>query len=289
MTVAVHTSAATLPILAYGTDEQKSRFVPPLARGEHLGAFALTEAEAGSRRRSLRTKAEPTRRRLEDHRREAMDHQRPARRHVHALRAHRSARQPGRAGVSAFILDAEHVRVTRDEEKLGLNSSVTNDIVVEGARGRARSSAPRGEPRLSRRDGHARRRPHRHRRAGARHRAGRLRGGARATRRSGAPSAIASRDFQAIQHKLADMSMEIDAARLLVYRAALAEAGRARPHRGGCEGEALRVGDGAAARRPKRFRSSAGTATRRSFRSSAITATRRSPRSTKERARSSAS
>src|SRR5207247_11204187 len=37
-------------------------------------------------------------------------------------------------GISAFILDAEHVRVTRDEEKLGLNSSVTNDIVVEGAR-----------------------------------------------------------------------------------------------------------------------------------------------------------
>ena len=48
VTVAVHTSAATLPILTYGTDEQKARFVPPLARGEHLGAFALTEAEAGS-------------------------------------------------------------------------------------------------------------------------------------------------------------------------------------------------------------------------------------------------
>src|SRR5207237_9241880 len=32
-----------------------------------------------------------------------------------------------------FILDADDVRVTRDEEKLGLNSSVTNDIVVEGA------------------------------------------------------------------------------------------------------------------------------------------------------------
>src|SRR5437763_11456718 len=48
VTVAVHTSAVTLPILTFGTDEQRSRFVPPLARGEHLGAFALTEAEAGS-------------------------------------------------------------------------------------------------------------------------------------------------------------------------------------------------------------------------------------------------
>src|SRR5256886_17517906 len=59
VTVAVHTSAATLPILAFGTDEQKSRFVPPLARGEQLGAFALTEAEAGSDAGALRTRAEP--------------------------------------------------------------------------------------------------------------------------------------------------------------------------------------------------------------------------------------
>jgi len=46
VTVAVHTSAVTLPLLRFGTDEQRARFVPPLARGEHLGAFALTEAEA---------------------------------------------------------------------------------------------------------------------------------------------------------------------------------------------------------------------------------------------------
>src|SRR5437867_6492575 len=58
VTVAVHTSAVTLPILAFGTDEQKARFVPPLARGEHLGAFALTEAEAGSDAGALRTRAD---------------------------------------------------------------------------------------------------------------------------------------------------------------------------------------------------------------------------------------
>src|SRR5205807_4062819 len=59
VTVAVHTSAATLPILMFGTDEQRSRFVPPLARGGPIGAFALTEAESGSDAGSLRTKAEP--------------------------------------------------------------------------------------------------------------------------------------------------------------------------------------------------------------------------------------
>ncbi len=57
VTVAVHTSAVTLPILTLGTDEQRARFVPPLARGELIGAFALTETEAGSDAGSLRTSA----------------------------------------------------------------------------------------------------------------------------------------------------------------------------------------------------------------------------------------
>src|SRR5213595_1884853 len=57
VTVAVHTSAVTLPILTFGSDEQRSRFVPPLARGETLGAFALTEPEAGSDAGSLRMSA----------------------------------------------------------------------------------------------------------------------------------------------------------------------------------------------------------------------------------------
>src|ERR687895_119320 len=59
VTVAVHTSAATLPILMFGTDEQKSRFVPPLARGDVIGAFALTESGSGSDAGSLRTAAAP--------------------------------------------------------------------------------------------------------------------------------------------------------------------------------------------------------------------------------------
>src|SRR5207344_1133040 len=57
VTVAVHTSAVALPILEFGTDEQRARFVPPLARGETIGAFALTEPDAGSDAASLRTSA----------------------------------------------------------------------------------------------------------------------------------------------------------------------------------------------------------------------------------------
>jgi len=218
VTVAVHTSAATLPLLAYGTDEQKSRFVPPLARGEQLGAFALTEAEAGSDAGALRTRAEAAgdgwtitgaKQWITNGRHAG----------TFILFARTDPEIAGARGVSAFILDAEHVRVTRDEEKLGLNSSATNDIVVEGAR--------IGRDRLLHEENR-----------GFRVAMGTLDGGrigiaAQALGIAQAGYEVAREyaaerrafghrigDFQAIQHKLADMSMEIDATRLLVYRAA---------------------------------------------------------------------
>ena len=133
VTVAVHTSAVTLPILTFGTDEQRSRFVPPLARGEAIGAFALTEAESGSDAGSLRTSATPD----GDGWRISGAKQwisTAAYAGTFLLFARTDPATPGAGGVSAFILDPEHVRITRTEEKLGLNSSVTNDLVVEDAK-----------------------------------------------------------------------------------------------------------------------------------------------------------
>lgn len=46
--LAVHTSAGTMPILLFGTEEQKQKYIPALAKGKKLGAFALTEPGAGS-------------------------------------------------------------------------------------------------------------------------------------------------------------------------------------------------------------------------------------------------
>jgi alkylation response protein AidB-like acyl-CoA dehydrogenase len=227
VTVAVHTSAVTLPILGFGTDEQRSRFVPPLARGETLGAFALTEPEAGSDAGSLRTAA-----------REDGDGWRISgskqwiTNGSHAgtflLFARTDQDTPGPKGVSAFVLDADHVRVTREEEKLGLNSSVTSDLVVEDARvGRDRLLHEEGkgfEVAMTTLDGG---------RIGI---AAQALGIAQAAYDSARAYALERRqfgkrigDFQAIQWKLADMATEIDAARLLVYRAAwLREQGR--PH-----------------------------------------------------------
>jgi butyryl-CoA dehydrogenase len=55
--VTVHNSVGIYPILKYGTDEQKERFVPPLAKGEKIGAFCLTEANAGSDASGVETHA----------------------------------------------------------------------------------------------------------------------------------------------------------------------------------------------------------------------------------------
>jgi butyryl-CoA dehydrogenase len=59
ITVSAHTTLGTSPILSFGTDEQKRRFVPPLARGEVLGGFGLTEPGAGSDASGTRTRAVP--------------------------------------------------------------------------------------------------------------------------------------------------------------------------------------------------------------------------------------
>ena len=58
ITVAAHTSLGTMPILIYGSDEQKERWLPELASGKKLAAFGLTEPDAGSDAGATRTTAE---------------------------------------------------------------------------------------------------------------------------------------------------------------------------------------------------------------------------------------
>jgi alkylation response protein AidB-like acyl-CoA dehydrogenase len=226
VTVAVHTSAVALPILAFGTEEQRARFVPPLARGELLGAFALTEAESGSDAGSLRTSATPD---------DGGWRIRGAKRFISTARqagtfllfARTDPSSVDARGISAFVLDAGHVRVTRDEEKLGLNSTTTSDVVVDARVDADRLLHDEGKGfhvAMATLDG------------------GRIGVGAQAVGIAQAAFDAArayalerrqfgSRlaDFQAIQTKLANMAMEIDAARLLVLRAAwLKQQGR--PH-----------------------------------------------------------
>lgn len=218
VTVAVHTSAVTLPILTFGTDEQCSRFVPPLARGEAVGAFALTEPESGSDAGSLRTAATPN----GDGWSITGSKQWITNGGFGGtvlLFARTDPETPGPKGVSAFILDGSDVKVAREEEKLGLNSSSTVDLVIDDAEvagdrllheeGKGFSVA------MATLDGG---------RIGI---AAQALGIAQAAYDVARDYALERRqfgkriaDFQAIQWKLADMATELDAARLLVYRAA---------------------------------------------------------------------
>jgi alkylation response protein AidB-like acyl-CoA dehydrogenase len=218
VTVAVHTSAATLPILTFGTDEQRSRFVPPLARGEAIGAFALTESGSGSDAGSLRTAAEPYAEgwRISGSKQWITNGGFGG---TIVLFARTDPDTPGPRGVSAFIVDGDAVQVAREEEKLGLNSSSTVDLVLEDVlveRDRLLHEEGKGfSVAMSTLDGG---------RIGI---AAQALGIAQAGYDVARAYALERRqfgkriaDFQAIQWKLADMATEIDAARLLVYRAA---------------------------------------------------------------------
>ncbi|HZR92784.1 MAG TPA: acyl-CoA dehydrogenase family protein [Gaiellaceae bacterium] len=227
VTVAVHTSAATLPILAFGTGAQKERFVPPLARGDAIGAFALTEPEAGSDAGSLRTTAA----------REGDGWSISGSKQwitngafggTILLFARTDPADPGPGGISAFLVDGGDVRVTRAEEKLGLNSSSTVDIVLEEVRV--------GPDRLLHREGKGFTVAMATLDGGRIGIAAQAVGIAQAAYDAARAYALERRqfgrrigEFQAIQWKLADMATEIDAARLLVLRAAWLKE-RGEPH-----------------------------------------------------------
>jgi alkylation response protein AidB-like acyl-CoA dehydrogenase len=217
VTVAVHTSACTLPILKFGSDEQRDRFVPPLARGEGIGCFALTEAGAGSDAGALVTRA--TRAdggwRIEGAKQWITN---AAFGGTMLLFARTDSETQTARGFSAFIVDTDDITITRTEEKLGLNSSVTNDIAIDSVVGDDRMIGELN---------------HGFRIAMATLDGGRIGIAAQAVGIAQAAYEVALRyakereafgqriaDFQAIQHKLANMSMEIDAARLLVLHAA---------------------------------------------------------------------
>jgi acyl-CoA dehydrogenase len=129
--LSVHTSVGTNPILYFGTEEQKKKYVPKLASGQYLGAFCLTEPNAGSDAASLKTRAE----RKENH---------------YVLNGSKifitnggeadtyivfASTDPskGRKGISAFIVEkgTPGFIIGKDEHKMGLNGSRTTQISLE--------------------------------------------------------------------------------------------------------------------------------------------------------------
>jgi alkylation response protein AidB-like acyl-CoA dehydrogenase len=135
--MSVHNSLPTQMILRWGNDEQKQRFLKPMARGEILGAFALSEPDSGSDAASLRTQAK----RDGDH--WVLNGTKAwvtSGSHAGAILAmartdHGSDRK-GARGVSAFILtpDCPGFSVSKKEDKMGLRASPTVQIRLDNCR-----------------------------------------------------------------------------------------------------------------------------------------------------------
>jgi alkylation response protein AidB-like acyl-CoA dehydrogenase len=129
--VDVHTSVGTEPILLFGDEEQKRKWLPRLASGELLGAFALTEPASGSDAASLQTTA----------RRNGSGYvlngtkvfiTNIGRAGLYIVFA-RTGEEERAGGVSAFLIPAEAsgVRVGQVFEKMGLHGSPTGELVLE--------------------------------------------------------------------------------------------------------------------------------------------------------------
>jgi len=135
--MSVHNSLPTKMILAFGSDAQKREFLPRMATGEWLGAFALSEADAGSDASALRAQA------VRDGDDWILDGTKVwvtngnrAQVIVAMVRTDSPEHRLGSRGVSAFIItpDLAGFKVGKKEDKMGLRASPTVQIAFDGMR-----------------------------------------------------------------------------------------------------------------------------------------------------------
>ena len=129
--MSVHNSVGCLPVLKFGTEEQKQRFLKPMARGEMLAAFCLTEPEAGSDASGIKTRAQKRGNRfvLNGTKQFITSGTHADLAIVFAI----TDPKAGKKGISAFIVptDSAGYKVARLEKKLGQRASDTAQIVFE--------------------------------------------------------------------------------------------------------------------------------------------------------------
>lgn len=217
--LASHNSLCAGHILSFGDEQQKRDYLPSLARGEKLGAWALTEPEAGSGAQYLKTSARSVGAEWVLN----GDKLYITQGSVAGIYVIMASTEPERGGegISAFIVERERpgLQVVRVENKLGVRASDTAQLRLEEIRVPEENLL--GDLNHGYRDALAIL-------DGGRIGIGALALGiARAALEASINYAKERRqfdkpiaEFEATQWKLADMATEIDAARLLVYRAA---------------------------------------------------------------------
>lgn len=217
--ISAHTSLACDPILQFGTEEQKKKFLPPLARGEKIGCLLLTEPEAGSDVAGMAT----------SYRKDGDSYILNGGKIMITNGGYRGTgivcamgdRSLKHKGISAFIVDLQSpgVEVLRNENKLGIRGSYTTAFALDGVRVPAENllgSEGQGfKIAMETLNGG---------RIGVASQAlgiaegafDRALGYSRERKQFGQPIS----ELQAIQFKLADMYTRIETSRLITYRAA---------------------------------------------------------------------
>jgi butyryl-CoA dehydrogenase len=220
LTLAAHTSLGAAPFYLFGTDEQKKKYLPPLASGKTIGAFGLTEPHAGSDAGGTKTVA------VRDNGGWAINGSKLYMTSgriagVMVITAKTDPNATGSKGITSFIVEnpVEGLSFGKDEDKMGLRSSITSPVFFENVRV--------GEDAVLGTEG-----------SGFRNfleilDGGRISIGAMAVGLGQAALDAAIKysnermqfgqpisNFQAVQFMLADMATKLEAARLLVYQAA---------------------------------------------------------------------
>jgi butyryl-CoA dehydrogenase len=220
--LSVNNSLVCDPLLKFANEEQKQRILKPLASGQALGCFALTEPQAGSDASNLRTYA------VLDGDHYVVDGQKVwitnAPRANWALVFVNTDRTKGHHGLTALMIEVgtPGFSVGKHEEKMGIRGALSSALHFENCKvpitNRLGEEGDGFKVAMSTLDGG---------RIGIAAQAVGIAQGAyeAAIGYSKQRSAFGSQisDFQAIQFMLADMATEIDAARLLTYRAAMAK------------------------------------------------------------------
>lgn len=131
--LSVHTSVGTNPIVYFGTEEQKQKYVTKLATGEYLGAFSLTEPNAGSDAANIQTRAT----RVDNHYKLNGTKAFVSNGGEADLYIMFAVTTPGAGnrGVTAFIVekDTPGLVIGKDEKKMGLHGSRTVQLTFEDA------------------------------------------------------------------------------------------------------------------------------------------------------------
>jgi len=132
--LSAHTSLGAWPIYKYGTEEQKQKYLTPLAKGELIGAFGLTEPNAGTDAAGQQTVAK-----LEG------DHYilngskvfitNGGQADVYIIMA-MTDKSKGTRGISAFIVEADYegFKIGKKEDKLGIRASATTELIFQNVK-----------------------------------------------------------------------------------------------------------------------------------------------------------